>query len=173
MLTSKERFETEEYAVYSSLIESWFVSDNTRLIVIEDQSGLGLSSSLQEILESLTESFPTPTKEILADFKTKNRQASPLKSLFSLTVPYVLINNQEMDDIFQIERDGWDEFYRRYPNSQGMMALSRVGFNPDMNQALVYVGNQSHWRAGTGHLVLLIKEDGTWKIQGKTMVWIS
>jgi hypothetical protein len=174
MATSEEIFETEEYVVYATLIESWYVSDNTHLIVIEDYIGLDLwGDNLEERLASIKEAFPNLTEEIMADFKTRNSQPSPLKPLIPLKVPYVLISSQEMEDLFQINENGWDEFYKRYPNLQGTMTLSRVGFNGDVNQALVYVGNQSHWRAGSGHFVLLIKENDRWKVQNETMVWIS
>jgi len=43
MVASPETNEVEEYAVYSMLIESWYVNNNTRLIVIEDDSELGTS----------------------------------------------------------------------------------------------------------------------------------
>ncbi len=47
---------------------------------------------------------------------------------------------------------------KRYPNSQGTMTLSRVGFNRNIKQALVYVGNQEGFLAGAGYYVLLVKK---------------
>jgi len=62
---------------------------------------------------------------------------------------------------------------KRYPNSQGTMTLSGVGFNRNINQALVYVGNPEGFLAGAGYYVLLVKEKGTWVIKQKLMTWIS
>jgi hypothetical protein len=176
MVTSPEAIESEEYALYSLLIESWYVNDNTRLIVIEDedQNELDLwGESLENSLEPLIEGLPDVSEEMIDVFRTRNIQPVPLKRLLSLSVPYVLIGSKEMEDIFQIDKDGWDEFYQRYPNSPGTITLSRVGFNSDMNRALVYIGIQSHWRAGSGHFVLLLKENDAWKVQSATMIWIS
>ena len=169
MVTSPELIESEEYVVYSHLIESWYVNDNIRLIVIEDTNEPSLwSESLENELEPLD-----VTEEMIEVFKTRNMRPVSLKRLLSLSVPYVLIGSKEMEDIFQIDRDGWDEFYQRYPDSPGTITLSRVGFNSYMNRALVYIGIQSHWRAGSGHFVLLLKENAAWKVQGETMIWIS
>jgi len=117
--------------------------------------------------------LPDVTEELIDAFKTRNRQLLPLKPLLSLSVHYVLIGSKEMDDIFHRDEDGWDEFYQRYPNSPGTITLSRVGFSTDLKRALVYIGHQSHWRAGSGHFVVLRKENGDWRVQGKTMIWIS
>jgi hypothetical protein len=150
MVASPETNEAEEYAVYSSLIESWYVNNNTRLIVIEDDSEPGTSGEvLDDSLKPLLEELPDVTEELIDAFKTRNRQHVPLKPLLSLSVPYVLIGNKEMDAIFHRDRDGWHEFYKRYANSPGTITLSRVGFNRELNGALVYIGHQSHWRAGS------------------------
>jgi hypothetical protein len=100
-------------------------------------------------------------------------KSGPLKPLLSFSLPYGLIGSNELEDIFQTDRNGWDEFYQRYPNSPGTITLSRVGFNASMNHALVYIGIQSYWRAGSGHFVVLEKENETWSVQGKILIWIS
>lgn len=42
-----------------------------------------------------------------------------------------------------------------------------------MTKALVYVGNQYHWLAGTGYYYFLEKVDGAWQIINELMIWIS
>jgi hypothetical protein len=174
--TPTETVETEEYAVYSNLIESWYVNKDIRLIVIEDHSELGewgWRGALDDALQFLMEASPGVAEEVISSFKRRNQNPGLLKPLFSLSVPYVLIGSHEMEDIFQPDRDGWEEFYRRYPNSPGTIWLSRVGLDVLLKLALVYIGRQSHWRAGAGHFVLLKKENGAWSVQRETVIWIS
>ena len=78
-----------------------------------------------------------------------------------------------MGDIFDDSVNGWEEFYRRYPDSPGITTLSRVGFNRERTEALVYMGAQLHYLAGAGNLYRLEKQDGVWKIVEKVMLWIS
>jgi len=110
--------------------------------------------------------------ETFENFRSKNTRKYPLGYLFDLNRPYVLIGDSEIREMF-IRYDGWTRFYGRYPGAQGLMVLSRVGFDPEGTQALVYVGNQSHWLAGAGYLVLLIRGQGQWKVEGKVLVWVS
>jgi hypothetical protein len=82
------------------------------------------------------------------------------------------MSQQEQLEIFK-DGGSWNEFYTGYPDSQGIMTISRVGFNREQDQALVYVGNQSDGKAGAGYCVLLTKENGVWTVQGKVMIWVS
>jgi hypothetical protein len=51
--------------------------------------------------------------------------------------------------------------------------LSGVGFNPQINMALVYVGNMRYALASEDSYVLLRKVNGQWIVKDQTMVWIS
>jgi len=85
---------------------------------------------------------------------------------------YLLISETETGKIFSGE-DGWNRFYKEYRGAQGIMMLSRVGFDRNKNEALVYIGNQSDWLAGVGYYVLLRKESGKWVVKDQLMAWIS
>ncbi len=88
-----------------------------------------------------------------------------------LDLSHTLIPDAEFKKI--LTAGGWDEFYRRFPGSRGMIWLSRVGFNRDKNQALFYFGNQYTDYAGEGYLILMAKADGAWKEVAHITVWIS
>ena len=170
--TAQNDRQADEYDVYAALINEKYVHGEVELIVIVDRTATGLGDDLDKTLEYVAESIPDVQKGTLGDFKTQNDQSYPLPDDFDLDVTHRLISQQEMTEVFS-EGDGWDEFYTKYPNSQGTMTLSRVGFNRKRDQALVYVGNQSHWLGGAGYYVLLAKENQVWAIQSEVMVWIS
>jgi hypothetical protein len=67
----------------------------------------------------------------------------------------------------------WGKFYLKYPKSQGIMSLSRVGFNRGLDRALVYIGNQSGGKTGVGYYVFMVKQDGGWQVNGRTAAWVS
>ena len=166
--------EAEAYAVYSAIIQTRYIdTQKPALIVIRDQTDLDyFSGELGEHLNLVRQGLPDLTDEISADFEIQNKQPQSLKSLFTISVKYVFISQQEIQTTFK-KQDGWDIFYAKYPNAQGHMRLSGVGFNSQMNMALVYVDNMRYALAGEGHYVLLKKVNGQWTIQGQTMVWIS
>ncbi len=163
----QEMLESKDvYAVYSALIKAKYIEGHVvKLIVIEDHTSL--KGSLADT-DTIFEKLPAIEQETLNNFQAKYLQQQPLADLFDLDVDVVLLSEKARKEIFEDIEDpdkGWEEFYRTYPGSQGIMALSRVGFNSEMNQALVYVWNLSASLGGEGWYVLLVKEDGVWKIQ--------
>lgn len=163
----------EEYNIYSVLINSRYISDGIKLIVIEEKTTESTSPGKDELNENyVKQNMPELQQETINDFKKENQQSYLLKRQFDLPVSYILISQKEMKNIFENGK-GWDDFYKKYPDSQGTMTLSMVGFNADKNQALVYVGNQGHWLAGAGYYILLVKENNVWKIKKEVMAWIS
>jgi hypothetical protein len=166
--------EVETYRVYSALIEARYVANtNVERIVIQDQTSLFGSDDLEARLKDVQQAFKLK-RDILDSFKAQNQTAQPLIDSFKLSVEVVLVSQDELQKMFaDPQKDGWETFYEQYPNSQGRMELSGVGFNKDMTQALVYVGNMSYSLAGAGYYYLLENQDGTWVVINETMVWIS
>ena len=113
--------------------------------------------------------------EIWRDFETKNRNTDRSWSADSpWSATYVLISLAGARvDLRRSTPTGWDDFYAKYPNSQGVLTLSRVGFNNAKDTAVLYAGNQSHWVAGEGNMVLMKKTAGRWTLQDEAMMWIS
>jgi hypothetical protein len=83
-----------------------------------------------------------------------------------------LIEKQEIEKIFK-GRGWWAESYKRYPDSVGLIVLSRVGFNAARNQAMVYIQHVCGGLCGTGHYVLLEKNADQWRVVKESMVWVS
>ncbi len=144
--------ETEEYAVYTALIETRFdliatfrEPDEVKLIVIEEytSSHSETPEELASTLQWVDEKLSGLQKETIEDFKMKNAQPYLLEDRFNLKKKVAFISRKQMEEIFS--NGGWNEFYQKYPFSQGIMTLSRVGFNSTRDQALVYVGNQCDW----------------------------
>ncbi len=165
----------EEYTVYSALIEDLFirhprelVDTPSSIIVIREQTGLYDNQELIALdLQSLDQR-PGVEAETAEDFKTKNSSSHKLRAAFNLSLPYFLLSPQEFDAVH-----GVFGLRKKYPGAQGIMTLSRVGFNANRTQAFVYVGNQVASLAGAGYYVILGKVNGIWEIQKEDVIWIS
>ena len=180
--------EREEYFVYDDLIRGEYWWDGIELVVLSNRTvvGHGEKGSLEGAVARIREALPGAQAETIADFERKNATPQELRAdLFFRPRPspggkdrivlgpeVKLISEGEKNKLFQ-KGDGWKRFYATYPESQGILDVSRVGFNGDRTQALVYAGNQSHWLAGAGFYVLLEKKDGKWEIAAKDGCWIS
>lgn len=166
----------EEYAVYSALVQTLYI-DATRpkLIVIEDTTAKSGSSlfALNDAIGFMRHQWPELDDDILADFRAKNQTPSTLVRRFELSVDYIFISLEELESIFSKRSSGWDDFYVKYPDSQGVLTLSRAGFDEERATAVVYAGNQSHWVAGQGGMVLLEKKAGLWTVKSNSWYWVS
>ena len=180
MLESKLNVLREvEYAVYKAFIDTGLRLfpirhryDEIQLIVIIDHTyGCEPDEDLNEVLEWVGQKMPLTERETLDNFQLRNAKSHPLGDYFNLTVEVVLVSIEETREMFQ-KGNGWEEFYVTYPFSQGIMILSRVGFNTEMNQALLYVGNATDDNIGAGYYILFTKENDVWTLQSWARSWI-
>jgi hypothetical protein len=186
----------EEAAVYADYIDGYYI---TRQFVDDRFKGRPFSLI---VINGLTAGFhhPFSYQEFLAQFKTKLDKVTiseflrrndgyfpksslteeklkavgryPINPFLKFSLPHTLISTAEMKEIF--DADGrWEEFYRRYPSCRGIVWLSRVGFNKNKSESLLYFGHQYDEAAGDGRLILLRKADGKWKGVEQVTVWIS
>lgn len=179
--TSKAVDELEEYKVYSALIESWYVQKGAKMIVIKDHTTSpprwfpvkGSSPPWISLKGSITIVNATQVSSAAVnDLMEKGQNETTLKRMFELSVNYTLLTEDELKHILRGDRGGWDRFYAQYSESQGILTLSRVGFNENMTQALLYVSNQVHWGV-EGHYVVMTRRDGNWTVEDSEMVLIS
>ena len=169
---AKPDIETEEVAVYAALIQSMYTAD-TLVIMDTTATDPGGVENTGQFIQMVLKNMKGVSSETTDSFGTRNEAAHSLRADMELGIPYTLLSEAEMREMFNINQNGWDEFYKLYPSAPGIITLSRVGFNAAADQALVYIGNQGHWLAGAGYYVLLKKVDGAWVVDQKAMSWIS
>jgi hypothetical protein len=154
--TSVTSPDADEYAVYSDLISSRYAKDGVSLIVVEDHTS-GESDGIWE-LHGID-------GELLKDYQAKNKAAYGLERRFSLKTSYELISEGEAIDTLSDYEGDWDTFYEIYPDSQGILILSRVGFDKNKTQALVYACNQAGPAAIEGIYCLLARNGNAWAVK--------
>lgn len=170
--------DAEDYAVYAAILNQYFAEEKIRLLVIKKFTE-GYNTDEPEKRENLSQrnfSLKGVEQATIDDYvaKNQNQHYQLLDELLNLKGKHAFVTDAELNEIFAKDcNKGWGTFYKKYPNSQGQTTLSKVGFNQERTQALVYVGTQSHCLAGAGHFIILAKEGGAWKVIRANMVWIS
>jgi hypothetical protein len=171
---SEDARRQEEYALYDVLLERCCICAGVQRIVIQDRTSVSyLHLEEERMRDYLKDSFPEAGAELFADFFSRNEASVSLVRNFDVEVPVILISKEEITKFFGAGGDGWNGFHQAYPGAQGILQLSRVGFNAAVNQALIYAGNQSDDLAGAGYVYLMEKRDGIWSMENSIMVWIS
>ena len=162
--------EVEEYAVYAALLESEFTGGDTEQILIVDHTQVNNPGLLERDLAEFQKVVPLPP-ELVASFKERNQEPHPLEPVLDLAVEYQLMTQEEIDELRPLdEASGWKLFYEKYPQTVGFIYLSRVGFNADLSQALVYVSHYRYEQPIQGGYYLLSKQDGRWVV-GEGYIW--
>src|SRR5262249_35928270 len=172
----------EEYAIYAAVIGHMFAGDKVssdsqapvKTLVIKDCTVRNDFVSIANVDEGsrMKQEFPSISQETIDDYVAKNAKSHQLTKSFDLRLKYTLTPKEKIDQIFK-SGGWWDEFYRQFPNSNGLIGLSRAGFNSSGNQALVYIEHDCGGLCGKGHYLLLEKIDQKWGVQKKFMAWIS
>lgn len=166
--------QTEEYAVYSGLINSFQFEPGADLLLVANQTIPTVSQDRElDEKEFIKHHVPdTTAKETLDDYKLGDSQPLSIANRFAINRKYILISNQEASSYFE-KSNARLRLQEKYPTSSGrIMKLSRVGFNRRMNEALVYAWAYCGGDCGGGGYYLLRKEDGAWKVKEKKL-WIS
>ncbi len=168
--------ETEEYAVYSALLEKLFVKDDVKLLVIQKQTissvnNYFIRTTVEEPIPDMKKLFPSVSDDTFQDYRSKNQQPSSLNSKFVLPVKYVVTDKFELKED---EGAAWiDSFFEKFPDARGMIRLSKVGFNTDKTEAFVFVEFICFSLCGGGNNVLLEKDFGVWKVKEQFEGWKS
>jgi hypothetical protein len=163
---------TETYAVYAAVIRAKFPSPQ---VVISAQTATDFSASeLEKQLADMRKQLSGLSTATTTDYIERNAAPLTLEAVrFQVSSEIILLSSADLDQFFKKDGGGWDAFYQQYPDAQGTLTFSAVGFNRDQTQALVYAGNQSHWLAGAGFYYLLEKQNDQWVVIDQAMTWIS
>lgn len=152
--------ENEEYAVYSALINRRRAYDDGRVLLIGKQTFSSYPHDVNKTDELVFIKLYIPdstSRDVLEDYKSQNQQSSELTSFFRLHNRYVLISGPER--YFENQKSRL-AFNTEYPNSTGGITLfSQVGFNSEMDQALVYASKYCGGLCGGGGYYLLSKKE--------------
>jgi len=162
---SNDGVSEEEYEIYSSVIRQLYVQPETKLLVIEERTfrydfGGGDDEPWREKKKGVT-----IDESAVEDYETRNSRQWLLNKLsFNLPVKTSLITDLDLKAIFHGSWGDleWINYYRRFPDSRGFVMLSRIGFNTQHTQALLYVGSRCGPGCGEIHFLLLEKANGTW-----------
>jgi hypothetical protein len=169
---STDQVGREEQAVYAFLLAKLYQHKEYVIMADTATSATGVDNTAQT-LDYVLQNMHNVAPATLDSFRSRNATAQILRADMQLGGPYTLLSQSARNRIFGQNQSGWDIFYNHYPQAPGITTFSRVGFNASFNQALVYMGTQSNWLAGSGYYLLLTKGNGTWSIDQQVMIWIS
>jgi hypothetical protein len=166
------QIDQEEQAVYTFLLAKMYQHTGYVIMANTATSATGVDNTVQT-LDYVLQNMHNVAPATLESFRARNATAQILRADMQVGGAYTLLSQTARNQIFSQNQSGWDIFYYRYPQAPGLTTFSKVGFNANLDQALVYMGTQSNWTVGTGYYLLLNKTNGTWSIDQQVMIWVS
>jgi hypothetical protein len=109
------------------------------------------------------------------DWVRRNHTQDPIAHPLKLEVSYQVLSAKLRAELFADVAPalGWQQFDARFPDTNGWIRLSHVGFSDDYRQALVYLEHQCGATCGTGHLFRLdATMQGSWIVADGLIVWM-
>jgi hypothetical protein len=162
-----------DYQLYSLVLNELF--PNVESLVINQETRAVFHDSTY--IQYVENNYPEIDASVFADYALKNDTTNFLEDNFTVDSKKVtLVSNEELNHIFSETGDinkGWEEFYRRFPDSSGEITFTRIGYNTGKTLAMTELGNMYASLGGQGYLIFLKLENGTWKIDKIIPTWIS
>jgi hypothetical protein len=111
---------------------------------------------------------------MLEDYLTKNRTPLKLDETYMSNAVHT-VPQAELDSLWeQYEYPlDWQEYYRRYPLSNGYIEISRPGIAPQDSMAVMTLGWQFSGDGGQGYMLVFIKINGKWIARWRFETWVS
>lgn len=165
---SAEEIEKEEQAVYSFFLPN----TGNPVLILEETSSDVSSDNAEQTIDYIKSDLEDISKQTLNSFLERNAEHTQLSANMDLGVEYTLLS---ADDLHRIaSQPNWGKLLEEeYPGAHGYTIFSRVGFNNNLDQALIYVGSVGGPLMGSGTYFLMEKQNGEWIMKEQIMSWIS
>lgn len=161
----------QEEMVWSTVL-SRIAGERYRLVVVEDSADRLVPDAIdRELLSERLTDLQAGTVESFA------RVNAVPRALPEFQLPGIRVQHAGVADLTAFRAaagpdEYWRRFYVRYPDSPGLVRLSRVGIDPASEQALVFVHHICGGRCGTGRYVLLARSGEAWEVIGEHGVFV-
>jgi len=172
----------EEYAVYDVVIERLYIQRRSASLIViskETESGPRPEPGKGPIIGVADPEEMKGALKLIADltpaYQARNEEPAKLKELFKLSADYVLVSKKKGLGLLAKDEGETKHFSKAYPGSEtvGLVGLSRVGFNADHTQALLYAVHWCGSGCGDGMFVLLRKANNQWNIRYETIASVA
>ena len=165
-----------EYDVISAAINHGAGTDSGNIII--DDTTTGASVDIYDPTQSremLITELGT-TSRALGEWSRLNNRRYSLQSQINTNARHELLSQQSRSKLFNHHEPkiNWQQFKTKFPDSTGILRVSRPGIDDVTHTALLYMEFECGMQCGSGRLVNLVQQaSGTWSVSGATLLWIT
>ena len=176
----------EEYPVFDTIVESKFLTSQTRIVVIERATVRRLHPEVDALptVDWFDAARPFDGRlpaDLVTDFVVKNQRPARLEHRFRFGVSVRFVTPEGLPEpevrLAPRLKPGSPRLVQRDPQGPprtlDRLAFSRAGFNLREDQALVYVANERPAGDGAGFLMWLQRQGGAWTFIDTDVLWTA
>lgn len=154
-------------AVFSAVLNAKF-PDNSKTCVVQ-------SDTIGDRMWHTKKIGDTPEhrkglEPLLVDLNRRNGRSCVISRL-QTSCKVHLVGSGEIQRIFK--HGFWQAFYKKFPESAGLIVFSLPGYSRDKDAAIVYFAHSIGGEAGYGSMIFLKRVDGRWKVECEQLLRIS
>jgi len=169
LIISTNNYGQDEQKIYCQILTEFVFntspfSNDSITLVLRDTP---LYLSLLDDYNNLKINYKKLEKQTFNNFIQRRNQKIEKLDFINIWSDIIIIDNKQILDKH--------EFLLKHPNwNLWILEFSKIGFNEQRNQALVYYGFETEARTGGGvYIILKKKRNGKWKIKKKIPSWAS
>ncbi|MBR8536795.1 hypothetical protein KDU71_14570 [Carboxylicivirga sediminis] len=153
-LDKPDELPVENYEIYSLAIDELFDAEQ---IVIAQVSQMNIELEPNSSHHTtLANNNPELSPDLVTDLVTQNQETVVFGEFFDgFGKDIVLLSSDEQNAIFEGPElnESWNDFYKKYSKSNGIISLSQIGFNRANNQAVFEMVHMAASLAATGSII--------------------
>ena len=157
----------DEYEVISACLTACNYAKNDIYLIYHKTPGC---DGFHRICQSQVYAF-TGNAITIEDYIKKNLKVSQFENRFDKSLNIVLFSEEYPENGKYTHY--LDYLEQKYPNARTLYTFSRVGFNENHTEAVLYIQRRGFMPSGGGSLVYLRKQNQRWRQILKIKVWIS
>lgn len=162
----------EAYAVYAAVLPTmWNWEREPKSLIFQEETEF----SARETCIKGDKKFSDTWGSTLKDYAIVNRVPRRLLRMFPVDKSYILMPKRELNEL--ILKSHWEDFHARYPEAEGYISVSSVGFNAQKTKALLTMTYSCGILCMEGTYYLMEKQNGRWVLasvsNATSCVWAS
>jgi hypothetical protein len=176
VVSFEDEAQQDEYEIYSLSVQHVYLrnllSHNKNpiemIVIIKETNDLG-----EYWIEKFSEEARrrNVSEEAVEDWVAENQSIKRLQRKFKFSYDYDLVPRDELD---KFDADNFfEEFYKKYPDSNGLISVSRIGFDGKKTTALVHVIHSYGTLGANYYFIVLKKTDDIWGIAERITTSLS
>lgn len=181
-----QEVDSVDYKVYSTVLKANLIKNKKSFAVLHSTTRKDfdpLSFYFEELSMSFkgewffyfkTDTFVLNHYLLYKEFLNISFQSKKIKSKFSGISKPVLMSKSAFDDFF-IDKDdnGWDDFYKQYPDVGGFVRFSDVHYSKDGKTAILYYVLNRHYLNAKGVIAILTFNGTIWELKYEGQIWAA